>query len=106
MGSKTIPTKEDILAVVRVYITKTKNIRFEGNNYSNDWVVEAEKRGLPNIKTAPEAFKQILEQVNVDLMVSEGILTLPELQARYHIMCEKYSKDLLIEGNALKNMVI
>jgi glutamine synthetase len=105
-GTKANPSVEDIYSVIRVYITRTKNIRFEGNNYHNDWVIEAERRGLPNIKTAPLAFAQILEQKNIDLMVSQGILSLPELTARYHIMCEKYSKDLLIEANTLKNMIL
>jgi glutamine synthetase len=71
-GTKPNPSVADIYSVIRTYITRTKNIRFEGNNYSNEWVIEAERRGLPNIKTAPEAFKQILEQKNVDLMTSHG----------------------------------
>ena len=59
MGSKSAPSNEDILTVVRKFIQSSKNIRFEGNNYSDAWVQEAVKRGLPNIKNCPDAFKQV-----------------------------------------------
>ncbi|KAI9341035.1 glutamine synthetase type III N terminal-domain-containing protein [Zopfochytrium polystomum] len=104
-GSKPELTEDDILAVVKKFIKDSKNIRFEANNYSDDWVKEAERRGLPNIKSCPVAFKQLLEPKNRQLLTSLGIFTEDELNSRYHILVEKYAKDLLIEGNTLKNMI-
>ncbi|RKO87927.1 hypothetical protein BDK51DRAFT_39029, partial [Blyttiomyces helicus] len=105
-GTKAEPSVDDILAVVRVYITRSKNIRFEGNNYSDEWVKEAEKRGLLNIRSCPVAFRQLLEAKNAALLTSLGIFTEGELKSRFHILMEKYAKDLLIEANTLKTMVL
>jgi len=105
-GSKPIPSESDILAVVHEFTKSSKLVRFEGNNYSDEWVKEAEARGLPNIKTCPVAFRQLLEQKNRDLLVSQGIMTLSEITSRFHIMMEKYVKDLMIEANTLKSMVL
>jgi glutamine synthetase len=105
MGSKQVPSNEDIMTVVRQFIKSTKNIRFEGNNYSQEWVKEAEKRGLPNLKTAPDAFKTLTQPEHYNLLVNKGILTQSEVKSRYYVLCEKYSKDLIIESNTLKNMI-
>ncbi|KAJ3056605.1 hypothetical protein HK097_005768 [Rhizophlyctis rosea] len=104
-GSKPEPSIEDILTVVRRFTAASKLIRFEGNGYSQEWVDEAAKRGLPNIKSAPVAFKQLLEEHNAQLLQSLGIMSAEEVHSRYHILMEKYAKDLLIEANTLKNMV-
>ncbi|KAJ1544778.1 hypothetical protein HK096_007142 [Nowakowskiella sp. JEL0078] len=104
-GSKPEPGIEDVLIVVRQFIKNSKAIRFEGNNYSDEWKVEAEKRGLPNIKSCPVAFRQLLETKNKHLLVSSALFTEYELKSRYHILMEKYAKDLLIEANTLINIV-
>lgn len=104
-GNKATASTEDIFTVVRQYIKATKPIRFEGNGYSQEWVVEAEKRGLPNIKACPVAFRQLLDPRHSKLLTGLGILTEAEMKSRYHILMEKYAKDLVIEGNTLKNMV-
>ncbi|KAI9327440.1 glutamine synthetase type III N terminal-domain-containing protein [Obelidium mucronatum] len=104
-GSKAVPSEEDILGVVRQFTIASKKIRFEANGYSDDWVKEAERRGLPNIKSCPEAFKQLLAPHNKDLLISQGILSEAELSSRYHILLEKYAKDLLIEGNTLRSLI-
>lgn len=98
-------TPEDILTVVRQYVATSKKVRFEGNNYSDEWVKEAEKRGLPNIKSCPVAFRQLLETHNAELLTKQGIFSEAELNSRFHILMEKYAKDLLIEAETLKNMV-
>ncbi|KAJ3015413.1 hypothetical protein HKX48_004600 [Thoreauomyces humboldtii] len=105
-GDKATPSAADILTVVRKYITSSKNIRFEGNNYSDEWVVEAAKRGLPNIKQCPVAFRQLLEPIHRNLLINLGIMTSGELDSRFAILMHKYSKDLVIEGNTLKNMIM
>ncbi|KAJ3412728.1 hypothetical protein HDV05_000298 [Chytridiales sp. JEL 0842] len=104
-GSKPELTIDDILVVVRDFTKASKNIRFEGNGYSDEWVKEAEKRGLPNIKSCPVAFKQLLEPHNKQLLTSLGILSEAELHSRYHILLEKYAKDLLIEANTLRSLI-
>jgi len=105
-GSKPIPNESDILAVVHEFTKSSKLVRFEGNNYSDEWVKEAEARGLPNIKSCPVAFRQLLEQKSIDLLVSQGVMTISEITSRFHIMMEKYVKDLMIEANTLKTMVL
>jgi len=104
-GSKAVASKEDIIVVVRQFIKQSKNIRFEGNGYSQEWVELAAKRGLPNIKSAPLAFKQLLVPENIKLLVNQGVLTEKEINSRYHIMNEQYSKNQLIEANTLTAMV-
>lgn len=104
-GNKADVSIDDILTVVRQFIKSSKNIRFEGNNYSDEWVKEAEKRGLPNIKSCPVAFRQLLAPEHAHLLTSLGIMTEGELHSRFHILMEKYAKDLVIEANTLKNMI-
>ena len=104
-GSKSVLSEEDITTVIRKYIIETKSVRFEGNGYSTEWVTEAESRGLLNIKTAPEAFKQLNNLKNAQMLKETiGIITESELDARYHVMCEKYSKDMIIESKTLLQM--
>ncbi|KAJ3346843.1 hypothetical protein HDU83_002612 [Entophlyctis luteolus] len=104
-GDKPVPSEEDILAVVRQFVVSSKLIRFEGNGYSDEWVAEAAARGLPNIKSCPEAFKQLITESSAELLVSQGVLSSAELHSRYHIQLEKYAKDLLIEGETLFGMI-
>ncbi|KAJ3302322.1 hypothetical protein HDV03_005155 [Kappamyces sp. JEL0829] len=105
-GSKSEPSVEDVLTIVKQFTVSSKKIRFEGNGYSDEWRVEAEKRGLPNIKTAPEAFRVLINPVHVQLLTSMGIMTETEIKSRFHILMEKYAKDIIIEANTLKNMAL
>ncbi|KAI9296507.1 glutamine synthetase/guanido kinase [Neoconidiobolus thromboides FSU 785] len=102
-GDKPYVTDEDKLAVIREYIKKTKPVRFEGDNYSNEWRDEAEKRGLLSINNSIDAFKQLLEPVNKSMLIGSetGIYSETELISRYHILMERYSKDILVEANTL-----
>ncbi|KAI9299728.1 hypothetical protein BJ944DRAFT_43588 [Cunninghamella echinulata] len=104
-GDKEIASKEDILAVVRDFIKKSKPIRFEGDNYSDEWVKEAASRGLPNIVKSPDAFKRLLRKENVDMLLKTGVFSDAELNSRYHILVEKYCKDVMIEAQTLLTMV-
>ncbi|KAI9138750.1 glutamine synthetase type III N terminal-domain-containing protein [Paraphysoderma sedebokerense] len=105
MAGRHIASDEDKLAVIREYIKKTKAIRFEGDNYSQAWVVEAEKRGLPNIRNCPDAFDQLMNPVHSEMLIKSGIFTKEELHSRYHVLVERYTKDLLIEANTLRSMI-
>lgn len=104
MGSKAEPSKEDVMAVVKEYITKTKKIRFEGDGYSAEWHAEANKRGLPNAKNTPEAILALTDPVH-QKMLTKDIFTVEELKARYHVLSERYTKDMLIEANTLRSML-
>jgi glutamine synthetase len=105
-GDKTFASLDDVLTVVRMFIKKSKPIRFEGDNYSQEWVEEAARRGIPNITSCPEAFKMLLDPVHQKILTETvPIFTVPYLQSRYNILYEKYVKDLLIEANTLKGLV-
>ncbi|KAJ9063979.1 hypothetical protein DSO57_1035197 [Entomophthora muscae] len=106
-GSKPFLNDEDKLAVIRHYIVKTKPIRFEGDNYSQAWADEAASRGLPNISKSVEAFKMLLDPANKKMLTDNesGIYSEMELLSRYHILVERYSKDVLVEANALISLL-
>jgi glutamine synthetase len=93
-----------ILRVVSAAFKSTKAIRFEGNNYSAAWVVEAKKRGLPNLRRSPEALAQIVTAQSRKLFTSLEILSSEEVDSRYHIRLERYIKDMLIEMHTLAEM--
>src|SRR5690606_14293614 len=89
------------LAVVREVFRETASVRFEGNNYSDEWVVEAERRGLPNLRHTPEALEELVRDESRELLTGLGILTERELDSRFHVHVERYVKDLLIEHEML-----
>ena len=93
------------LTVARRAFKDSSAVRFEGNNYSNDWVVEAEKRKLLNLRRTPEALQQLVTKQSKKLLTSLGIFTLEELDSRYHVRLERYTKDMLIEMHTLREMV-
>ncbi|KAJ2357224.1 hypothetical protein GGF43_001597, partial [Coemansia sp. RSA 2618] len=106
MGSKATLSEEDKLAVIRKYIRLTKAVRFEGDNYSAEWVEEAARRGLPNIKSAPEAFTYLIKDKHMKMLTTDtGIFSQGELTSRYHILNERYAKDIIIEAETLKTIV-
>jgi len=94
-----------VLKVVREVFKETAAIRFEGNNYSEDWVKEAKKRGLPNLRRTPEALKEMISKQSRALLTKLGVLTKEELESRYHVRVERYVKDLLIELHTLREIV-
>lgn len=93
-----------VMDVVREWIIETKPIRFEGNNYAEEWVVEAERRGLPNLRKTPEALVQLTSKQAEELFTESGVYTHDELEARYHLEVERYIKDIEIEIACLKEM--
>ena len=98
-------TDDAVLKVVRAVFKETANVRFEGNNYSDEWVVEANKRGLLNLRRTPEALAQLNTDSAKALFDSTKILTHVELESRYHVRLERYVKDILIELHTLQQMV-
>jgi glutamine synthetase len=94
-----------VLQVVRDAFTQTASVRFEGNNYSDDWVKEAEKRGLLNLRRTPEALTQLLTKDARACLTKLGILSKPEIESRYQIRLERYVKDMLIEMHTMQELV-
>ena len=96
--------KAAVMTVVRQAIIETKAIRFEGNGYSDEWKVEAERRGLPHAKDTVAAL-HIWEEPAVKAVFSKaGILSEGELESRLHIRHEQYQKAIAIETQVLKEM--
>lgn len=94
--------KDDaIFNVLREYIKASKNIRFEGDGYSDAWVQEAARRGLSNFKTTPEALKVQIAKPTIDLFEAHKVMNKVEVEARYEIELEEYTKRIQIEGRIL-----
>ena len=102
---KTKKVDDAVLKVVRPIFKETSPVRFEGNNYSEEWVKEAAKRGLPNLRRTPEALAQMMTKQSRKLLSSLHILSDDELDSRYHVRLERYVKDMLIEMHTLREMV-
>ncbi len=101
IADKKMKKDDAIFNVLREYIKKSKSIRFEGDGYSDEWVKEAKKRGLSNLKTTPEALKAKVSKENIKLLEDHGVLTAPEVHARYEIELEEYMMKIQIEGRVL-----
>lgn len=99
---------KDFNADLQVLILKTikehKRIIFNGNGYSDEWVKEAEKRGLMNLRSTPEALQHILDKKNVDVLKKQGIFNDVEIKSRYEIYNENYSKVINIEALTMIDM--
>ena len=93
------------MEIVRALVSETKAVRFEGNNYSPEWVAEAERRGLPHLKRTPEALDQLVLPQSIELFTKTGVLTADEVRARHHIEVERYLKDLDIEVETMIDLV-
>jgi glutamine synthetase len=102
---KTKRVDEAVLKVVRQVFKDSTPIRFEGNNYSDEWVKEAKKRGLPNLRRTPEALKEMISKQSRAVLNGLGVLSKEELESRYHVRVERYVKDMLIELSTLREMV-
>ena len=94
-----------VLTVISKIAKETKDIRFEGNNYSEEWVEEAKKRKLPNIASTYEALEALMKKENIALFEKYKVLSREELVARYHIWIHLYNLTLEIEANTLNEMV-
>ena len=86
-------------------IRKHKRILFNGNGYTDAWVAEAEKRGLWNLKSLPDALPQFIAEKNIDLFTRHQIFTKEEIHSRYEIILENYSKTIHIESLTMQDMV-
>lgn len=97
-------TSDALIQVLKVELVDAKPRLFEGNGYSDEWVIEAEKRGLSNVKTTPEALDAVVSAQAEKIFVQNGIFSLPELKARHEIFLEEYIKKLQIEGRLISDL--
>ncbi len=86
-------------------ILKHKKVIFNGNGYTDEWLDEAQRRGLYNLKSTPDALPAFINKKNIDLFISHHIFTESEIYSRYEILLENYSKTLHIEAKTLRDMV-
>jgi len=101
IDGKGLKKDEAIFNVLREYIKQTKNILFEGDGYSDAWEQEAAKRGLSNFKTTPLALKAKVSKQALDLFKEMHVMNHVEVEARYEIELEEYTKKIQIEGRVL-----
>ena len=99
--NKVMKKDDAIFNILREYIKTSKNILFEGDGYSQAWEEEAAKRGLSNYKTTPEALKAKISEQSYGLFSEMGIMNKTELEARYEIELEAYTKKIQIESRVL-----
>jgi len=103
---KGIKKEVAIIQILKEYIRESKAIRFEGNGYSQEWVDEAEKRGLKNIKTTPQALTAYMSEKSIHLFESMGIYSSRELHARFEIYLEEYIKKIQIESRLMGDLAL
>ena len=100
---------EDMEAAVYELVKRTfiehKKIIFNGNGYTDEWVEEAKRRGLPNMKSTPDALPCFIAEKNVKLFTKHHVFTEGEIHSRYEILLEDYCKTLHIEAKTMKDMI-
>ena len=104
--AKNIRKDEAIFRVLKKYISESKNICFEGNNYGEEWIKEAEARGLLNISSTPLAIKAFIAPKTISLYETHKILSKKELVARYEAYLENYTKKIQIESRVIGDLAI
>ena len=105
---KEVPPEEmqqAVYALLRSTLAKHKRVIFNGNGYTQEWVEEAQRRGLYNLKTTPEALPRFIEEKNIQLFTRHGIFTRQEVLSRYVILLEGYSKTIHVEAKTMECML-
>lgn len=95
-----------LIAVVSKWYSKAQAVVFNGDGYSQDWVKEAEKRGLGNLRTTPEAIAVLKDAKKTNVLTKTGVFTELEINTRYNVMLERYIKSRDIELKTLRGMVL
>jgi glutamine synthetase len=103
---KGIKKDEAIFRILRKYIKQARKVVFEGNGYSEEWVKEAEKRGLTNINEVTESLKAFISDKTVKVMEKNAILSRRELDARYEIRLDVFKKKIQIESRVLGDLAV
>ena len=103
LSNATDVNKEAVKLVGELY-AKHKRVIYNGNGYTDEWVVEAEKRGLPNVTNMVDATKAIISEKNISVLEKHGVLNKSECESRYEILLEHYSKTIMIEALTVLDM--
>jgi glutamine synthetase len=93
-----------VITVLKKLIKQHKRAIFDGDNYSEEWHAEAERRGLPNLRDSVQAFNVLKAKKNLDLFRKYGVLGKAEYESRIHIAVEKFVKQLTIEAETMVSM--
>ncbi len=96
--------EKELHELIKKTIKEHKRIIFNGNGYGDEWMDEAAKRGLSNLKTTADCMPKLLDKKNVDMLTSHGVFTVAELESRCEIMLENYVKAVNIEGLTMIDM--
>ncbi len=92
--------------LIKKTINEHKRIIFNGNGYNGDWLAQAEKRGLLNLRTTPDCIPYLIKDKNIALFTSHKVFTETELRSRYDILLEGYCKIMAIEAQTMLDMVM
>lgn len=95
----------ELQELIKEKIIEHKKIIFNGNGYDDEWVREAEKRGLLNLKTLPDAMEHYLDAQNIEMFTKYGVYSESEMKSHHEVKLEKYSKVLNIEVNTMLDMI-
>ena len=95
-----------VMDLVRDTYNEHKRIVFNGNNYSPEWLEEAERRGLLNLRSTPEALDAFVAQKNIDLFSEFGVFSPLEMHSRFEILTDEYSKTIHIEALTMRDMIV
>ena len=104
-GTKPEDMEHAVHELIKRAIRKHKKVVFNGNGYTDEWVKEAEARGLYNLPTTPDCLPKFIEDKNVELFTKHGIFTKEEIFARYEILLENYVKTIGIEARTMADML-
>jgi glutamine synthetase len=96
---------EELRRTLKELLDQHKRVLFNGDGYSAEWVKEAERRGLYNLRSVPDALPHMISEHSIDLFTRHGVFTKTELESRYEIYLENYSKTIHIESLAMQEMV-
>ena len=94
-----------VTKLIKRVFTEHRRIIFEGNGYDDSWLELAEKRGLKNLKTTPDAMPELISESTVNLLSGHGIYEPEEVHARYKVYVEKYITEILIEAKTMTDMI-
>ena len=98
--------RETVYKLIRETIRDHKRIMFNGNGYEEEWLVEAEKRGLSNYRTTPDCVPHLLDEKNVSMLTRHNVFSKSELESRCEIILENYCKTISIEARTMRSMAI
>ena len=96
---------DKLTELLKTTLIAHKRVLFDGNGYTDEWIAEAEKRGLPNLKSLPDAMPEWISDKSIDLFTRHQIFTKEEIESRYEILLENYAKSIHIEALTMQEMV-